>query len=224
MLTLPSSAYIAGLSNPVDPQKVAKVREQCVSRLARDLESQFHAIYANNNQRADFSLSGEAMAERALKNRALSYLVATDQAAYHALASHQYHVANNMTDRLAAFAALAHSKYPERRVLIDDFYHQWKDETLVLDKWFALQAMHPDVSALEEVIALCAHPAFSINNPNKVRSLIGAFTANLVGFHSLDGAGYEFLADKIIELNEINPQVAARIAGTFNNWRSHATP
>ena len=224
MLTLPSAAYIAGLKNPVDPQRVASIREQCISRLARDLESQFHAIYANNNQRSEFSLSSEAMAERALKNRALAYLVATDQAAYHALASHQYHVANNMTDRLAAFAALAHSNYPERNVLISDFYDQWKDQTLVLDKWFALQAMHPKQESLADVTALCDHPDFSLNNPNKVRALIGAFTSNLVGFHRKDGAGYQFMADKIIALNAINPQVAARIAGTFNNWRSHAEP
>ncbi len=224
MLTLPSSAYIAGLLNPVDPQKVASVREQCVARLARDLESQFHALYANNNQRSEFSLSAEAVAERALKNRALSYLVATGQAAYHALASHQYHVANNMTDRLAAFASLVHSTYPERRLLVEDFYSQWKEQTLVLDKWFALQAMRPAIDALEDVKALCKHPEFSINNPNKVRSLIGAFTSNLVAFHQESGAGYEFIANKVIELNTINPQVAARIAGTFNNWRSHSEP
>ncbi len=224
MLTLPSSAYIAGLTNPMDPQQVASVRKQCQSRIARDLESQFHAVYANNNQRSEFSLSAEAIAERALKNRALSYLVATDQAAYHALASHQYHVATNMTDRLAAFAALAHSNYPERRVLIEDFYQRWQNHTLVLDKWFALQAMHPNKSALDDVKKLCDHTAFSINNPNKVRSLIGAFTANMVAFHRTDGLGYEFIADKVIQLNSINPHVAARIAGTFNNWRSHAAP
>jgi len=224
MLSLPSATYIAGLVTPLDPIKVMQIREACIARLARDLESQFHAIYANNNQRDQFSLSSEAMAERSLKNKALSYLVATDQAAYHALASHQYHVANNMTDRLAAFAALTHSQYPERTLLIEDFYEQWKDQTLVLDKWFALQATHPVASALESVQALCDHEAFSINNPNKVRALIGAFTSNLMGFHRPDGAGYALVADKVIALNEINPQVAARIAGTFNNWQLHAEP
>lgn len=224
MLTLPSAAYIAGLLKPIDPQRVASVREQCIARLARDLESQFHALYANNNQRSEFSLSAEAIAERALKNRALSYLVATGQAAYHALASHQYHVANNMTDHLAAFASLVHSTYPERQLLVDDFYDQWKDQTLVLDKWFALQAMRPVADALDDVKALCEHPDFSINNPNKVRSLIGAFTSNLVAFHQENGTGYEYIADKVIELNALNPQVAARMAGTFNNWRSHSEP
>ena len=224
MLTLPSAAYIAELCSPIQPKQIADIRQQCVHRLARDMESQFHALYANNNQRSEFSLASEAVAERALKNRALSYLVATEQAAYHALASHQYHVANNMTDRLAAFNALITSSYPERDVLIDDFYQQWQDNTLVLDKWFALQAMSPKLETLDAVKKLLKHTDFSMSNPNKVRSLIGAFTSNLVSFHREDGLSYEFLADKVIELNDINPQVAARLVGVFNSWKSYSEP
>lgn len=224
MLTLPSAAYIAELCLPIQAKRIATIREQCVQRLARDMESQFHAIYANNNQRSEFSLTAEAVSERVLKNRALSYLVATEQAAYHALASHQYHIANNMTDRLTAFNALITSSYPERDVLLGDFYEQWKDNTLVLDKWFALQAMSPKLETLEAVKKLLNHPDFSMNNPNKVRSLIGAFTSNLFSFHSEDGLGYEFLADRVIELNDINPQVAARMVGVFNSWKAYSEP
>ncbi len=224
MLTLPSAAYIAEQCSPINPQRIASIREQCVGRLARDLESQFHALYANNNQRSGFSLDAEAIAERALKNRALSYLVATEQAAYHALASHQYHIASNMTDRLAAFSALITSDYPERSVLINDFYTHWQHDTLVLDKWFALQAMTPKTETLNDVIELLSHSEFSMNNPNKVRSLIGAFTSNLVGFHREDGMGYAFLADRIIELNLINPQMAARLVSVFNNWKNYSEP
>lgn len=224
MLTLPSAAYIAELCSPIQPARIAQVREQCVQRLARDMESQFHALYANNNQRSEFSLDSKAMAERVLKNRALSYLVATEQAAYHALASHQYHMANNMTDRLAAFNALITSSYPERSVLIDDFYKQWQSNTLVLDKWFALQAMSPKLETLDAVKELLEHSKFSMSNPNKVRSLIGAFTSNLVAFHREDGLGYAFLADRVLELNSINPQVAARMVGVFNNWKAYAEP
>lgn len=224
MLTLPTSSYIAGLVGLIDPQRIVEIKQQCIERLARDLEASFHALYASYNQRAEFSLSAEAVAERALKNRALSYLVATNQAAYHALASHQYNMANNMTDRLAAFSALLHSNYPDRASLIENFHDQWQQQTLVIDKWLSLQALRPDQSALAEVEQLCQHSAFSINNPNKVRALIGAYTANLEGFHRQDGAGYEFLADKIIELNEINPQVAARLAGSFNSWRAYSEP
>jgi len=224
MLTLPSAAYIAEQCLPIKPQQISAIRDEVVHRLARDLESQFHAIYANNNQRSGFSLDADAVAERALKNRALSYLVATEQAAYHALASHQYHIASNMTDRLAAFGALITSTYPERAVLINDFYENWKHDTLVLDKWFAMQALTPMPETLEQVEALLKHSDFSINNPNKVRSLIGAFTSNLVAFHRQDGKGYEFLADQVIELNSINPQVAARLVSVFNSWKNYAEP
>jgi len=224
MLTLPSSAYIAQLCTIVEPRRVATLREQCMTRLAKDMESEFHAIYASNNKRTAFSLSVQAVAERALKNRTLNYLVATDQAAYYALASHQYHSASNMTDRLAAFGSLVHSDYQERELLVDHFYQQWKDDTLVMDKWFAMQALAPRNSALDDVIKLMGHAAFSINNPNKVRSLIGAFTGNLTAFHQIDGTGYEFLADRIIQLNSINPQVAARLVGVFNNWKDYAEP
>ena len=224
MLTLPSASYIAELVEEVDPQLIASIRKKLVTRLARDLESQFHLLYATHNQAKSFSLSAEAIADRALKNRALSYLVASDQAAYHALASHQYHQANNMTDRLAAFTALTHSSYPESKLLVQDFYEEWQNNALVLDKWLAIQATQPTAQALDEVFALCSHQSFSINNPNKVRALIGAFCSNLVGFHQENGAGYKFVADKIIELNQVNPQVAARLAGTFNKWRSFTQP
>ncbi len=224
MLTLPSAAYIAEQCSPINPQRISRVRDECLNRLARDLESQFHALYANNNQRSGFSLDAEATAERALKNRALSYLVATDQAAYHALASHQYHIASNMTDRLAAFNALITSNYPERMVLINDFYTHWQHDTLVLDKWFALQAMTPKKETLNDVKRLLNHTAFSMSNPNKVRSLIGAFASNLVAFHQEGGEGHEFLADCVLELNSINPQVAARLVSVFNNWKNYSEP
>ncbi|MCH2189544.1 MAG: aminopeptidase N [Gammaproteobacteria bacterium] len=224
MLTLPTSAYIAELVDVVQPQTIANVRKTLVAQLARDLESQFHMIYATHNQRDEFSLSAEAMAERSLKNRALSYLVASDQAAYHALASHQYHQASNMTDRLAAFTALAHSSYPEKDLLVQDFYESWHDHALVLDKWLAIQAMQPSNEAVKRVEDLVSHSSFSINNPNKVRALIGSFCANLEGFHVASGSGYKFVADKVIELNGINPQVAARIVGVFNKWRSFTSP
>ncbi len=224
MLTLPSASYIAELSQPIDPQKIMVVREECVRRIARDLESEFHRIYADNNQNTEFSQASGAIAGRALKNRALSYLVATGQVAYHALASHQYHSATNMTDRLAAFRALVHSSYPERNELLGHFYEQWKNDALVLDKWFAIQAITPGVETLENVIELTQHSAFSINNPNKVRALLGAFSGNLSSFHLADGSAYKFFADQIIKLNKINPQVAARLAGVFNNWRSYTEP
>jgi len=224
MITLPTAAYIAELSLPIRPARIARIREAYVKRLARDMESQFHAIYAANNKEKQFCLTGQSMAERALKNRALSYLVATEQAPYYALASNQYHTATNMTDRLAAFSSLIMSDYPERDVLINDFYKTWQDNTLVLDKWFALQAMTPKKESLGTVVNLLKHPAFSINNPNKVRALLGALTNNMICFHQESGIAYEFLADKIVELNAINPQLAARLVSVFNNWKKLDEP
>jgi len=224
MLTLPSNAYLAELCSPIDPLRITQARQLCIKQLAEDLQPKFYELYINNNQRHDFSLSAEAMAERSLKNRALTYLLATEQPPYYVLAVEQYRSANNMTDRLAAFAALLHSNYAEQQSLVDDFYNQWQQDTLVLDKWFSMQAMAPQDNVLESVKALLKHTAFSINNPNKVRSLIGVFAANLSGFHCPDGAGYEFLADRIIELNSINPQVAARLSSVFNSWKAYAQP
>ena len=224
MLAMPSCAYLAELCHPIDPFAIQQARDLCLKRLAVDLKTQFYELYTSNNRQDDFSLSAEAVAERSLKNRALAYLLATEEAPYYVLAVEQYRSASNMTDRLAAFAALLHSDYVERQSIIEDFYNQWQSNTLVLDKWFSMQMMVPRDDVLENVRELQSHPAFSINNPNKVRSLIGAFTANLRGFHRKDGAGYEFLADRIIELNTINPQVAARLSAAFNSWKAYAQP
>ena len=224
MLTLPSSSYIAELCSPIDPVRIQSARKLCIRQLAEDLRSEFYELYISNNKRQQFSLESSAMAERSLKNQALTYLIATEQQPYYVLATEQYRSASNMTDRIAAFAALLQSDYEERQSIIDDFYTQWQDNTLVLDKWFSIQAQTPRDDVLDDVRTLLMHPAFSINNPNKVRSLIGGFTANLSGFHNLEGSGYEFLADRIIELNSVNPQVAARLSAAFNSWKSYAQP
>lgn len=224
MLTLPAASYIAEQCSPIEPQLVVDVRDAVLKRLATDLELKLVAVYGSNLSRKEFSLSAEAMAERALRNTVLRLLVATEKDAHYQLASKQYHQANNMTDRLAAFGALLHSNFEEKQEIIADFYGQWQHDTLVLDKWFAMQATIPEVAVLASVHKLMGHAAFSINNPNKVRSLIGAFASNTRAFHRTDGAGYELLADIIIKLNDINPQIGARLAGVFNNWRAYADP
>lgn len=224
MLTLPSAAYIAELCSPVNPQAIVKVRATLLMRLATDLEAQFVEIYKLNNQQVEFSLSPQAMASRALKNTALKYLVTNNKETYFDLANTQYSQANNMTDRLAAFSTIVHSSWGQRGAVISDFYAQWQTDTLVLDKWFMMQATSPEGDTLEQVKALMTTPEFSMSNPNKVRSLIGAFASNLAAFHQTDGSSYVFLADRILQLNGLNPQVAARMSGVFNSWRSYAEP
>ncbi|MBX2849523.1 MAG: aminopeptidase N [Acidiferrobacterales bacterium] len=224
MLSLPASSYMAEKCKPIDPVRVYKIREQVTKFLATGLHAQLFDIYRDNNQSQSFSLSAESMAERALKNTALKYLVSCEQPEYYQLAHEQYSSANNMTDRLAAFGALVHSNYEQSEHLIEHFFARWHNDALVLDKWFAMQATVPRKNTLASVKALMKHSAFSINNPNKVRSLIGAFTSNMLGFHQADGQGYQLLADRIIELNKINPQIAARLVASFNNWRAYDEP
>lgn len=224
MLTLPTNSYIAEQCSPIQPQRVVEVKEQLIQKLATDLELKLIAVYGANSHRQKFSLDAAAMAERALKNTALALLVASKKETHYELASSQYYAATNMTDRLAAFSALVHSDFARKQEIIADFYGQWQNDTLVLDKWFAVQATVPEISVLANVHKLMSHEAFSINNPNKVRSLIGAFASNLRAFHRTDGAGYQLLADIIIELDAINPQIGSRLAGVFNNWRAYAAP
>ena len=125
-----------------------------------------------------------------------------------------------MTDVLSALAFFTRIDCPEREPAIAEFYGRWKHDTLVLDKWFSLQAMSHLPGTLESVERLMEHPAFDIRNPNKVRSLVGAFChGNQVRFHDAGGAGYRFLADRVVQIDAINPQVAARLMGSFSRWR-----
>ncbi|NOY13462.1 MAG: hypothetical protein GXP51_07215 [Deltaproteobacteria bacterium] len=131
----------------------------------------------------------------------------------------QYRQADNMTDRLAAFAAIIDSPAREREPVITDFFQQWQKHPLVIDKWFTLQALSHRSEAFADIERLLQHPAFSLKNPNRVRSLLGAFSQNLAVFHRIDGAGYRLLAEQILLLDQRNPQVAARLAGPFTRWR-----
>ncbi|MGH8766006.1 MAG: aminopeptidase N C-terminal domain-containing protein, partial [Burkholderiales bacterium] len=135
-----------------------------------------------------------------------------------ALCYEQYGQSDNMTEQFAALTALANSNAPQRAIALDSFYGRWKDEPLVVDKWLAVQAMSRLPDTLARVRELLAHPAFDIKVPNKVYSLIRSFAANHVRFHAADGGGYAFLADQVLTLNELNPQVAARMARAFDRW------
>jgi aminopeptidase N len=127
-----------------------------------------------------------------------------------------------MTDYEAAFACLIDIDAPETDEAIDSFFSRWRDEPLVLDKWFRMQAMSYAPSAFERVVALSKHPSFTLSNPNRARSLLHAFAAgNPIGFHRADGEGYRFVADHVLELDSINPQVASRIVSCFNQWKRY---
>ena len=221
MLTLPSQAYIAECIDEIDPANIHRVHEAVTVEIAQQLEQELLTVYKANNDDSEYSLLPAAIAQRALKNVCLSYLLNLEKQDVYELASKQYNQANNMTDRIAAFSGLVNSAYPHATELIEDFYQNWKQESLVLDKWFAIQADAKLDNTLQKVQALLSHPDFSMKNPNKVRALIGAFAGNSVSFHKPDGSGYEFLADCILQLNELNPQIAARLMGVFNMWNKY---
>ncbi len=160
------------------------------------------------------------MARRALKNVCLAYLLELEEGS--ALAAAQLDASDNMTDTLAAMRGLVTVESPLASKALAEFESTWKDDALVMDKWFIMQAGKPGRDTVDKVLSLMQHPAFSIRNPNKVRALIGVFSMlNPTGFHAADGSGYEFTVDRIIELDALNPQVAARIACCFNRWKRY---
>ena len=134
----------------------------------------------------------------------------------------QFEQANNMTDVIAALSPLNNCETEHREQSLAAFYDKWKNDALVVDKWFSIQAISYLPGTLDKVKELCEHPAFSMKNPNKVRALIGAFSqGNAYHFHAEDGEGYKFLADRVIELDKLNPQMSARLVNVFSLWRRY---
>src|SRR5690606_5825827 len=167
-----------------------------------------------------YSLDRRAIDGRRLKNAALAYLTSTGRPEAIAWARRQFESADNMTDIQAALTCLVDTEGPEREQALDAFYRRWKSDPLVLDKWFSVQALSRRPDTLDRVIELSRHPDFNFKNPNRVRALLGVFSVrNQVRFHAADGRGYAFLADAILRLDAINPQVAARLVGAFGQWR-----
>ncbi|SMC20434.1 aminopeptidase N [Andreprevotia lacus DSM 23236] len=217
MLELPSENALFEALNEVDPGRVHQARQTVKETLARELRALFLAIYQRLNDGSAYHYDGDAVARRSLKNVCLDYLAELDEPMIAELLANQYRRADNMTDRLAALAAL--TQRDDGEPFLADFGNVWQDDALVMDKWFALAATSSRAGALSRVEALMQHPAFSLKNPNKVRALIGAFCLrNPQHFHAADGYGYAFAADRIIELDAINPQIAARMASCFNRW------
>ena len=218
-LALPSESYIAEQMQVVDPDAIHSVRNDLKRRLAAALSHELLAACEAHGIPGPYSPDAAAAGKRALRNLALGYLMELGDAQSRALCVRQFETADNMTDAFAAFSLLANCEHPERARVLATFYEKWKDEPLVVDKWLAVQSGSRLPSALAEVKRLTAHPAFSIRNPNRVYALIGGFRGNQVRFHAADGAGYAFLADQVVALDAINPQVAARMARGFDRWR-----
>jgi aminopeptidase N len=219
-LMLPSESYLADRLRVIDVDVIHAARQSMRGSLARELEQAFRDVYRANLSNEAYRYDAESSGRRSLKNLCLSYLMELDDAELRGWCMSQFQQSDNMTDVLAALSCFTLTDCPEREQAITEFHQLWKHDTLVLDKWFSLQAMSHLPDTLASVEKLMDHPAFDLKNPNKVRSLIGAFChGNQVRFHDASGAGYSFLTDRVMEIDAINPQVAARLMGAFSRWR-----
>ena len=211
ILTLPSATEIAELFDIIDPIAIVAVREALTRTLATELADEFLAIY-NANKLDGYRVEHADIGKRSLRNTCLRYLAFGEAELANTLVSKQYHEADNMTDALAALAASVAAELPCRDALMQEYDDKWHQDGLVMDKWFILQATSPAADVLSKVRSLLKHRSFTMSNPNRVRSLIGAFaSSNPAAFHAEDGSGYQFMVEMLTELNSRNPQVASRL-------------
>ena len=220
MLMLPGEQYIAARMKEVDVDAIHGAREGLRRDIADNLGAEMAQVYHENASNQPYSPDAEPAGRRQLRNTALGYLACGGATDGIDLCGAQFKNANNMTDAMAALEILSHIDAPARNDALAEFHDKWREDAIVIDKWLALQATSSLPGALDDVQALLTHEAFSIRIPNKVRALIGAFcNANQVRFHAADGSGYDFLADRVLELDALNPQVAARLLGPLGPWR-----
>ncbi|MDH3221647.1 MAG: aminopeptidase N [Gammaproteobacteria bacterium] len=219
MLVLPGEKYIAEMLEQADVHAVRKVREALKLALASETESLLLQHYRNCADAGEYRLNAEAVASRRLRNTCLDYLLHLEQPEYFDICRQQFEHADNMTDQIACLRSIVHYRHDLREEIASRFYQQWKDTALVVDKWFSALGSSTVERALDEIKPLFEHPAYSLGNPNRARSLLGALIANSCAFHQADGDGYAFAARKILQLDRINPQVAARLASPFVHWR-----
>ena len=204
----------------IDPDAIHSVRRSLRRNIATTLRTELLAAYRSSTAPHPYSPDARSAGQCALRNLCLAYLMELDDAEVRALCIGQFDKADNMTDSMAALSALVNAEGSGRESALRKFYEKWKDEPLVLDKWFAVQASSRLPGTLSEVKRLMRHPAFTLANPNRVRSVVSSFChGNQVRFHAADGSGYAYAADQIIAIDSLNPQVAARLARSFDRWR-----
>ncbi|MCT4575278.1 MAG: aminopeptidase N [Alphaproteobacteria bacterium] len=221
MLRLPSEKEISGWCSVIDPDVIHAVREKIISELSIKLNHEFIDIYGKTTFSGEYDISHESIGRRALHNVCLSYLCANSNKGALMLAENQYFHSNNMTEQFSAMTNII-NKDEKVDLVLNNFFETYKDNFLVVNKWFLAQATSSKDNALEKVKELKKHPNFDMNNPNKVRSLIGVFASmNPTNFHKKDGSGYKFIADCLIELNSINPHVAARIIDSLCAFKKY---
>jgi aminopeptidase N len=219
ILTLPGESYLGDQMGVVDVDGIHRARESLKGRIAAALRGEFLAVYRDSGEAGPYEPSPKAIGRRALKNLCLGYLMQGGDREAHGLCLAQFESGHNMTDQIAALRLLVDAGGAAGEQALAAFYDRWGGDKLVLDKWFAVQATAKPEDTLDRVRMLLGHPAFSITNPNRVRSLVGAFcTGNQVRFHAADGAGYRFLRERVLELDPVNPQIASRLLQAMARW------
>ena len=222
-LSLPSTDTLAEQHELVDIIALDDARTRVIQRIAAAHDQILRRLVESAQQASGNDRSGPAMGLRRLGNAALSLLSSLDEGAWVGTALEHFNKADNMTDSVAALAALCHTDTEEREQCLSDFYTRWSNNKLVMDKWFALQALSRRASVIDDVRNLSQHKDFDISNPNRLRSLIGSFAmSNTRGFHDESGQGYTLLADYVLTLDKRNPQIAARLLSPLSSWRRYA--
>jgi aminopeptidase N len=218
VLSLPTEGDIAReIAVNVDPDAIMAARNALRSSISRSLNDVLRRLHTDLTIAEPYQPDAASAGKRALRNETLSMIVAGGSG--FDLASEAFMRSDNLTDRIAALTAICREPSEDREVALVNFEQRYSVEPLVLDKWFAIQAGIPEATTLDRVKKLMSHPSFDMTNPNRARALIGAFTANTSQFHGADGAGYDFVAELVLQLDRQNPQIAARIMGAFKTWR-----
>jgi aminopeptidase N len=220
MLAPPSETDLAAdIGSNVDPDLIHEARDRLKASLGRGLAERLERIWGQVED-GEYSPDAASVGRRALRHAALGLMAAADPVAGAERASQHFRGARHMTDTIAALAVLTGLDRPERLEALDAFYRSNAEDSLIVDKWLALNAQVPLAATVERVRELADHAAFDLKRPNRVRALIGTFAnANPVAFNRADGEGYRLVAQAVVELDSFNGQVAARLATAFRSWR-----
>ncbi len=227
LLTLPAESYMCEQQQVMDVDGVIVARQTVSELLAEALETELFVTYQRCRDlllERSKEVTAESMALRSLKNKTLEYLMLLDKDLYQSICCEQFDQGENMTDTLSGLKNIVHCKFATltslKTKILERFYQRWRNEPLVMNHWFAVQASDPSEGTLRRVEDLLNHPSFDYKNPNKIRSVVGTFAnQNMRHFHASDGSGYQFLTRQIIRLNQQNPQIAARLVAPLGKWR-----
>ena len=218
-LSFPNEPYLGEFMDVIDVDAIHETRTFLRKELAQKLQPEFENTYLKFQEEGAFKIDQHSMGRRSLKNVCLSYLSELGSLDIRKLTQTQFRKNENMTDVAGALGVLTHLDCPERESAFSEFETRWRKNTVVMDKWFALQAISCLPKTLDHVRKLTSHSAYEENNPNKIRALISTFSRfNQLRFHAGDGSGYEFISEQVLRLDPLNPQIAARLVSVFNNW------